>query len=207
MVKWLLDLIFGKKTKKMLNIILFGPPGSGKGTQASLLKDKFNLIHISTGDLFRYEIGNKTTLGREAKSFMDNGELVPDRITIGMLQNKMDKHLDSNGFILDGFPRTINQSEALDKIFQERSISISGLVSLKVEENELVNRLLERGKTSGRTDDADEEIIRNRIKVYHDQTSPVYNYYDKLGLSCTIDGLGSIDDIFARLSDAFERLS
>lgn len=191
----------------MLNIILFGPPGSGKGTQAGKLKEKYNLIHISTGDLFRYEIGNKTPLGLEAQSFIDKGDLVPDRITIGMLVNKMEKHPDSSGFILDGFPRTIAQSEALDEIYKEKNMSISGLLSMDVPQEELVKRLLERGKTSGRSDDADPEIIRNRIKVYHDQTSPVYNYYDNQGISKTIDGVGSIEEIFSRLCNEVDGLN
>ncbi len=186
----------------MTNIILFGPPGSGKGTQATKLAEKYNLIHISTGDLFRYEMGNDTPLGLEAKSFIDKGELVPDSVTIGMLENKMNKHPEANGFILDGFPRTIKQSEALDEIFANKNMAISALLSLDVNKEELVKRLLERGKTSGRADDVDPEIISNRISVYHEQTAPVYNYYDKKDLSKTIDGIGSIEEIFDRLCNA-----
>lgn len=185
----------------MINLILFGPPGSGKGTQATKLADKYNLIHISTGDLFRYEMGNDTPLGLKAKEFISKGELVPDSITVGMLENKLNKHLDSAGFILDGFPRTIAQAESLDKIFAEKEMSVSKLIALDVEEEELVKRLIGRGKTSGRSDDSDENIIRNRIKVYHQETSPVFNYYNDQKLSHTVNGIGSIDEIFQRLCE------
>ncbi len=183
----------------MINLILFGPPGSGKGTQAKSIAEKYDLIHISTGDLFRYEIGNNTPLGQKAQEFMDKGELVPDSVTVGMLENKMNMHPDSKGFIFDGFPRTTAQAEAFQEILDKKEFTISHLVSLDVEENELVKRLLERGKTSGRSDDADESVIRNRISVYHEQTSPVYNYYDKDGVAKTINGIGTIDEIFSRL--------
>lgn len=183
----------------MINLILFGPPGSGKGTQAVKLAEKYDLIHISTGDLFRYEMGNDTPLGLKAKEFISKGELVPDSITVGMLANKLDKHPEAAGFILDGFPRTIAQCEALDEIFSEKEMAISKLIALDVAEDELVKRLVERGKTSGRADDSDSNIIKNRIKVYHAETSPVYNYYDEMKLSHTVDGIGSIEDIFGRL--------
>ncbi len=191
----------------MINLILFGPPGSGKGTQAKKLAEKYKLIHISTGDLFRYEMGNDTPLGLKAKEFIAAGNLVPDSITVGMLENKLNKHLDSAGFILDGFPRTIAQCEALDKIFADKNMSISKLVALEVGEEELIKRLLERGKTSGRKDDSDESIIENRIKVYHEETSPVFNYYDNQKLSHKINGIGSIEDIFGRLCDSIDSLS
>lgn len=188
----------------MINIILFGPPGSGKGTQATKLADKYELIHISTGDLFRYEMGNDTPLGLKAKEYISKGDLVPDSITIGMLENKLDKHPESKGFILDGFPRTIAQSEALDEIYAKKKMAVKCLLALDVEEEELVKRLLERGKTSGRADDSDVNIIRNRIKVYGDETAPVYNYYDKQDLSRTINGIGTIDEIFDRLCAQIE---
>lgn len=201
-------IIVGKsqRKKRMKHLILFGPPGSGKGTQAKQLEEKFGLIHISTGDLFRYEIGNETPLGIEAKSYMDKGQLVPDSVTIGMLKNKVEMHPDANGFIFDGFPRTIPQAEALDQFLKERDESISGLISLKVDDEEIVTRLLERGKTSGRPDDSNEAVIRNRIKVYGEQTSPVYNYYDAVGKSQEIVGVGSIADIFGKLSTAVDTL-
>ena len=187
------------KTEAMLNLILFGPPGSGKGTQANNLVDKYNLLHISTGDLFRYEIGNQTTLGVEAKSYMDKGELVPDAVTIGMLRNKVEAHPEVEGYIFDGFPRTVAQAEALDELMDEKSQSISQLVMLVVDNDEIVRRLLERGKTSGRADDLAEGTIRNRIDVYEKQTTPVFDYYEAKGKAIKVDGQGSIDEIFGRL--------
>jgi len=195
-----------KKEEKRINLILFGPPGSGKGTQAKILEEKYGLLQISTGDLFRYELGNNTPLGQEARTYMDKGQLVPDAVTVAMLKNKLEMHPDVRGYILDGFPRTIAQSEALDELLQERGESVSQLIALVVDEDEIVKRLLERGKTSGRTDDANEEVIRNRIAVYKKETSPVYNYYDKQSLSIEISGLGDIDDIHKRLSDLIDQL-
>lgn len=190
----------------MKHLILFGPPGSGKGTQAKQLQEKFNMIHISTGDLFRYEIGNKTPLGLEAQNYMDKGQLVPDSVTIGMLKNKVNMHPEAEGFIYDGFPRTIPQAEALDGFLSEREENVKGLIALKVNDEEIVSRLLSRGKTSGRADDANEDVIRNRIKVYNDQTSPVYAYYENKGVSQEIEGIGSIEEIFNKLSNAVEAL-
>ena len=204
MFQRLLRFLFFKSKTPMINLILFGPPGSGKGTQASKLAEKYNLIHISTGDLFRYEMGNDTPLGLKAKEYISKGDLVPDSITVGMLANKLDKHPEVAGFILDGFPRTIAQCDALGEIFTEKKMSVSKLVALDVAEDELVKRLLERGKTSGRADDADPEIIKNRIKVYHQETSPVYNYYNEKGLSHTVNGIGSIDEIFSRLCNTID---
>jgi adenylate kinase len=183
----------------MINIVLFGPPGSGKGTQAEKLVEKYGLLHISTGDLFRYEMGNDTPLGLKAKEYMSKGELVPDEITIGMLKNKVLANLDVKGYILDGFPRTIPQAEALDRLMQELNQDISGLIALHVDEDELVARLLNRGKTSGRADDNDESIIRNRISVYNNDTAPVFNYYDQKNKSTTVEGRGTIDEIFDKL--------
>ena len=189
----------------MLNLILFGPPGSGKGTQAAKLVEKYNLLHISTGDLFRYEIGNQTALGMEAKSYMDKGQLVPDSVTIGMLKNKVLDNPEVNGYIFDGFPRTIAQSEALDELLDELGQPITSLIALEVEEEEIVQRLLERGKSSGRPDDADEEVIRKRISVYLAQTTPVYEYYQNHGKSVCIKGMGSIEEIFAALCIEIDR--
>lgn len=183
----------------MLNLILFGPPGSGKGTQAQLLVDKYEIIHISTGDLFRYEMGNNTPLGEKAKEYMAKGELVPDEVTIGMLQNKVNKHPDAQGFIFDGFPRNINQSEALDKFLISKGTEVSGLIALDVDDEEIVKRILNRGKTSGRSDDNNESIIRNRISVYKSETAPVYDYYSKQNKSHMVHGIGSIEEIFNRL--------
>ncbi|MDA9773565.1 adenylate kinase [Saprospiraceae bacterium] len=190
----------------MKHLILFGPPGSGKGTQAKQLEQKYEMIHISTGDLFRYEIGNETPLGLKAKEYMNDGKLVPDAVTIGMLENKVNMHPEANGFIFDGFPRTIAQAEALDLFLDKREESINGLIALKVDDEEIVKRLLERGKTSGRPDDSNEEVIRNRIQVYNDQTSPVYDYYNEKKVSQKVEGIGSIEDIFDRLSVAIDQL-
>ena len=183
----------------MLNLILFGPPGSGKGTQASKLVEKYNLLHISTGDLFRYEMGNDTPLGLKAKEYISKGELVPDEVTIGMLKNKVDANPDVAGYIFDGFPRTIPQAEALDKLLSEKKQTVSGLLALDVEDAELVKRLLERGKTSGRKDDSDESIIQNRISVYNKETAPVFNFYKKQNKADKVQGIGSIENIFDRL--------
>jgi len=183
----------------MINLILFGPPGSGKGTQAAKLVEKYNLLHISTGDLFRYEMGNDTPLGQEAKSYIQKGELVPDSVTIGMLHNKVEANPDVEGYIFDGFPRTVAQAEALDALMQEMETSISKLILLSVDDNEIVTRLLERGKTSGRSDDQKEDTIRNRIKIFKNETSPVFDFYAEQEKAVQVEGLGSIDDIFARL--------
>lgn len=189
----------------MLNIILFGPPGSGKGTQAANLVEKYGLLHISTGDLFRYEMGNDTPLGLEAKSYIKKGELVPDSITIGMLKNKVNANPDVPGYIFDGFPRNIAQAEALDVFLSEKEESISALLSLSVDDEEIVKRILNRGKTSGRSDDNDESIIRNRIEVYNNETSPVFQYYGESGKSVEIDGVGTLDQIFERLTAVIDQ--
>lgn len=191
----------------MINLILFGPPGSGKGTQALRLIEKYGLIHISTGDLFRYEIGNGTPLGRQAKAFIDQGELVPDSVTIGMLRNKVEAHPDARGFIFDGFPRTIAQAEALDNLLAEKNTSVTSLLALQVDDEEIVQRIKLRGATSGRPDDSNEDIIRNRIAVYKSETTPVFDYYAEKGKSSSIDGIGSIEEIFGRLSEALDRVA
>ena len=190
----------------MLNLILFGPPGSGKGTQASKLVEKFKLLHISTGDLFRYEMGHNTELGQLAKDYMSKGQLVPDEVTIGMLKNKLDSTKEAQGYILDGFPRTITQAEALDKLLEEKNQSISFLLSLDVDDEEIVQRIMLRGKTSGRPDDNDEEIVRKRIQVYNEETAPVFDYYNKQNKSVKVNGIGTVDEIFDRLCTVINTL-
>jgi adenylate kinase len=189
----------------MLNLILFGPPGSGKGTQAERLIEKYGILHISTGDLFRYEMGNNTPLGLKAKEYMAKGELVPDEVTIGMLKNKVNSNPEARGIIFDGFPRTIAQAEALDEFLNEKNTEVTALVALDVPEDELVSRLLNRGKSSGRADDNDESIIRNRIAVYKAETAQVFDYYGQSGKSKLIPGVGSIDDIFNKLVNAIDQ--
>ncbi len=190
----------------MLNLILFGPPGSGKGTQAAYLVEKYQLLHISTGDLFRYEIGNSTELGLLAKSYMDKGQLVPDSVTIGMLKNKVDANPGVKGIIFDGFPRTVAQAEALDQLLDSMGTSVSGLIALEVSDAEITERILLRGKTSGRSDDNDPEIIAKRIAVYKNETTPVFDHYAQSGKSLKINGVGSIEDIFGRLCEAIDKL-
>lgn len=190
----------------MINLILFGPPGSGKGTQAVKLAEHFNLLHISTGDLFRNEIKNETPLGLEAKSYMTKGDLVPDEVTIGMLSNKIDENIGTvKGFIFDGFPRTQPQAEALDKLLALKETEITKVLALEVPEEEIVGRILERAKTSGRTDDADENIIRNRFKVYLNETAQVAEHYKKVDKFVALNGVGSIEDIFDSLKVEIER--
>ncbi|HIP47728.1 MAG TPA: adenylate kinase [Lutibacter sp.] len=198
--------IYQLKDSKMKNIVLFGPPGAGKGTQASLLKDYYNLIHISTGEIFRCNIREKTELGILAKSYMDKGDLVPDKVTIEMLEKQVDKDLDVAGFIFDGFPRTKSQAEALDVFLAKKGEQIDGMVALEVEEDELVKRLLERGKTSGRPDDQNETKIRNRFNEYKTKTEILKEYYDKQGKYYGVVGLGNIDEITRRLKKVIDQL-
>jgi adenylate kinase len=191
---------------KMKNIVLFGPPGAGKGTQATLLKEKYHLIHISTGDVFRYNIKNKTELGILAKTYMDDGNLVPDEVTIKMLKAEVEKTPDANGFIFDGFPRTASQAKALDVFLGEKGAQINGMVALEVPEDLLVARLLERGKTSGRTDDTDEDKIRNRFNEYNTKTAILKDFYQEQGTYYGVNGVGSIEDITKSLSAVFDTL-
>ena len=188
----------------MLNLILFGPPGSGKGTQAAKLVERYGLLHISTGDLFRYHLGNNTALGREARTFMDRGALVPDEVTIGMLVKAVEANPNVPGVIYDGFPRTLPQSEALDAFLAQHNDTVTALVMLDVADEEIVTRLLERGKTSGRKDDANEEVIRKRIATYKAETSPVFEYYAHQGKAVKVAGEGSIEDIFERLTSEID---
>jgi len=190
----------------MLNIVLFGPPGAGKGTQSEYLIKKYELVHFSTGDILRGEIAAQSELGLEAKKCMDKGELVPDEVVIGMIAKKIDDNITSKGFIFDGFPRTTAQAEALDKIMSERNIAISGMIALEVDKDELVSRLLNRGKTSGRADDQDDSIIENRIKVYNSETAPVKDFYEKQDKYAGIDGMGTIEEIFDRICKAIDSL-
>lgn len=185
----------------MLNIVLFGKPGSGKGTQANFIKNMYNLIHISTGDVFRYNISNNTDLGKMAKSYMDKGDLVPDHVTIKMLEGEVNKNLNSNGFIFDGFPRTKNQAEILDEFLKNKNLAISMTIALEVDDEVLIKRLIERGKESGRVDDQDKTKIQNRFVEYNNKTSVLIDYYSKQGKFHSVDGLGNINEITERISN------
>ena len=183
----------------MKNIILFGKPGAGKGTQAALLRDAFQLVHISTGDLFRHNIGNNTSLGALAKSYMDQGDLVPDEVTIKMLEAEVDANPDAGGFIFDGFPRTAKQAEALDEFLHGKEMSIQATIALEVDEEVLIKRLLNRGKDSGRADDQDEEKIRNRFEEYNNKTAPLISYYKLQNKFHRIAGVGTVTEISEQL--------
>jgi adenylate kinase len=183
----------------MLNLVLFGPPGAGKGTQSQNLIEKFGLIHLSTGDLLRSEIANGTELGLEAKKLMDEGQLVPDAVVIGMISNKLDANKEAKGFIFDGFPRTVAQAEALDELLTSKKSAISGMIALEVNDDELESRLLLRGKFSGRPDDANPEVIRKRIVEYNTKTAPVAGFYKNQNKFTSINGIGSVEEIFASI--------
>ncbi len=189
----------------MFNLILFGPPGSGKGTQSEKLVEKYGLIHLSTGNLLREEIAHSTDLGLTAKSFMDKGQLVPDEVVQGMIACALDANVHANGFLFDGFPRTVVQAEKLDAMLNERGSEISLVLALNVGGEELVKRLVNRGKTSGRTDD-NEEVIRARITEYENKTAPVAGHYQKLGKVVPVKGEGSVDDIFRALTNQIEAI-
>lgn len=192
----------------MFNIILFGPPGSGKGTQSEKLIAAYGLKHLSTGDLLRSEIAKQSPLGLEAKSFMDKGQLVPDEVVIGMISSALDNNPQAKGFLFDGFPRTEAQSEALDKLLKLKNTEIALVLALEVSEDELVKRLLNRGLTSGRSDDTNEEVIRARITEYHKKTSAVADYYRKFNKVVMVPGEGSVEEIFCALcSEIDKRLS
>lgn len=191
----------------MLNIILFGPPGAGKGTQSQKLIEKYNLVHLATGDLFRKHLSEGTDLGLLAKKYMNEGHLVPDEVVIGMVKEKVTENSSAAGFIFDGFPRTVPQAEALDKLMTENGTPISGMIALNVPEEELKKRLLERGKVSGRADDINEEKINTRIRVYSDETLPVAEYYSQKGEFKKINGVGEIGEIFNNICDAVENMT
>lgn len=188
----------------MFNLILFGPPGSGKGTQSEKLVDKYGMVHLSTGNLLREEIANKTPLGLEAKKFMDHGQLVPDEVVIGMIDSSIEHHKEAAGFLFDGFPRTVAQAQALDKLLSFKGSEIDLVLALEVSEEELVHRLLNRGKTSGRPDDTNESVIRKRLTVYSNETSPVADYYKKAHKFKAVAGEGSVNEIFAALRQAVD---
>ena len=191
----------------MKNIVLFGKPGAGKGTQASVLKEKFELVHISTGDVFRYNISNQTELGTLAKSYMDKGELVPDSVTINMLADEVDRSIaEAKGYIFDGFPRTTAQAEALDTLLSEKGMQVDATIALEADEDELTARLLERGKTSGRTDDTDEVKIRTRFAEYNAKTAPLIEFYKMQNKLHSVNGIGEIDQITERIASIIASL-
>jgi adenylate kinase len=202
-VQYSLSIFVGSNEKynlQMFNLILFGPPGSGKGTQSNGLIKKYGWIHLSTGDLLRAEISRQTTLGIEAKQFIDKGQLVPDEVVIGMISSALDNNPQAKGFLFDGFPRTVAQAEALDALLHKKKTAIHLMLALEVSEEELVHRLMNRGKTSGRSDDSDESVIRARIREYENKTAAVAKYYASSGKVVHVPGEGTIDDIFTSLS-------
>ena len=189
----------------MFNVILFGPPGSGKGTQSEKLVEKYNFVHLSTGDLLRRERQLKTPLGIEAQLFVDKGQLVPDEVVIGMISSALDENAGARGFLFDGFPRTVAQAEALDKLLELKKSEISLVLFLEVNEDDLIKRLVNRGKTSGRSDDADENIQRKRQEVYKNETLPVAAHYSRAKKVVNVNGIGGVEDIFSRISTLIDK--
>jgi len=189
----------------MFNLILFGPPGSGKGTQSEKLVEKYGLVHLSTGNLLREEISNRTPLGLEAKNFLDKGQLVPHEVVIGMIDSSLEHHQEVPGFLFDGFPRNVAQAQALDKLLTLKKTEIALVLALEVSEEELVMRLLNRGKTSGRTDDTNETVIHHRFTVYKNETSPIADHYKKSKKFQSIKGEGSVEEIFDSLCQAIDK--
>ena len=198
--------VYQIKQKSMINLVLFGKPGAGKGTQAAFLKEKYDLMHISTGDVFRYNIKNGTDVGKLAQSYIDKGDLVPDEVTIKMLQEEVEKASDASGFIFDGFPRTAAQAEALDNFLETLDMKIDATIALEADDEVLMERLLDRGKVSGRSDDQDEAKIRNRFEEYNLKTAPLKSFYQKQGKFHSINGVGKIKEIADRLSRVIESL-
>ena len=190
----------------MFNLILFGPPGSGKGTQSANIVEKFGLVHLSTGDLLRNELKLKTPLGLEAQQFIDKGQLVPDEVVMGIISSAVDAHPDAPGFLFDGFPRTEAQAEGLDKLLALKKSPINLVLFLEVNSEELIKRLINRGKTSGRSDDTDENIQRNRQEVYKRETLPVAEHYGKQGIVVKVDGMGTVEEVFARLENEITKV-
>lgn len=190
----------------MINLVLFGKPGAGKGTQAEFLKSHYQLVHISTGDVFRYNIKNQTELGKLAQSYMDQGDLVPDQVTIDMLEAEVEKNPQAKGFIFDGFPRTETQAQSLDAFLAKKEMEVSGTIALEADDDELVARLLKRGETSGRSDDQDEEKIRNRFDEYNQKTAPLRAFYSAQDKFHSINGIGSIEAITQRLMSVIDTL-
>lgn len=190
----------------MINLVLFGKPGAGKGTQANFLKEKYNLKHISTGDVFRYNISNGTPLGDLAKTYMDKGELVPDQVTIDMLKEEVEKNTDASGFIFDGFPRTNAQAKALDALLEQKDMKIHATIALEADDQVLIERLLERGKVSGRSDDQNESKIRHRFEEYNEKTAPLIKYYQQQDKFHSVSGIGTIEEITQRLSAVIDTL-
>lgn len=189
----------------MFNLILFGPPGSGKGTQSDKLVEKYGLKHLSTGNLLRQEIAEKTPLGIEAKNFIDKGQLVPDEVVIGMVDSYFDQHKGARGFLFDGYPRTVAQAAALDKLLELKKTNIELVLFLQVDEEELIKRLVHRGKTSGRSDDMDENVQRKRQEVYRNETLPVAAFYKKQNKVVNIKGMGSVSEIFSSLCEVIDK--
>lgn len=189
----------------MFNLVIFGPPGSGKGTQSENIINKYGLVHLSTGDLLRAEKNSGSELGNKIKELIDNGNLVPDSLVEEMVKKNVTNNKEAAGFIFDGFPRTTTQAAWLDNMLAEQGQSVTQMLALDVDDNELRNRILERGKVSGRADDQDENIINNRIAVYHKQTQPVIDFYSAQGKFVSVDGIGSLDDVFGRISDAMDK--
>jgi adenylate kinase len=190
----------------MINIVLFGKPGAGKGTQAEFLKEKYKLTHLSTGDIFRFNLKNDTDLGKKARVFMDNGELVPCEVTTAMLIDEVNKHPDTEGFLFDGYPRTLDQARALDEFLPTIGSSVTATIALEADDEILVARLLERGKTSGRADDQDEEKIRVRYQEYNEKTAPLIGYYKEQNKFHAVNGIGSIEEITERLTSVIDNL-
>lgn len=188
-----------------MRLILFGPPGAGKGTQAQNIADKYVTAHISTGDMLRAAVKNGTELGELAKSFMDKGELVPDSVVIGIIKDRIKQDDAQKGFMLDGFPRTVGQAEALSEMLQSERVSIDAVVSIEVVDSEIIERILERQKIEGREDDT-EDVVKNRLQVYRSQTEPLKSYYDTEGVLREVDGMGSIDEVFGRIDKVLQSI-